>query len=145
MGGKTEENTERLEILTYDGLRMTVGKTSDDELASFIAEGGRRGQIYRQLRNLRDKYADLIRAHYPKIPRRVSGYNLQRLLPEHGFDVAKALVGTEGTCVTVLEATVRLVHSPPSRTLVVLGYPDIYSAGDHADVARSTYDETHDA
>jgi len=131
MGGKTEENTERLEILTYDGLRMTVGKTSDDELASFIAEGGRRGQIYRQLRNLRDKYADLIRARYPKIPRRVSGYNLQRLLPEHGFDVAKALVGTEGTCVTVLEATVRLVHSPPSRTLVVLGYPDIYSAGDH--------------
>ncbi|HJU04799.1 MAG TPA: FAD-linked oxidase C-terminal domain-containing protein, partial [Nitrospiraceae bacterium] len=93
--------------------------------------GGRRGEIYRRLRVLRDKYADLIRERYPKIPRRVSGYNLQELLPEHGFDVAKALVGTEGTCVTVLEATLRLVHSPPVRTTVVLGYPDVYAAGDH--------------
>ena len=56
------------------------------------------------LKNLRDKYADLIRQKYPKIPRRVSGYNLDQLLPENGFNVARALVGTEGTCVTVLEA-----------------------------------------
>lgn len=131
MGGKTEENVEALDILTYDGLRMTVSKTSEEELARIVAGGGRRGEIYRRLRGLRDTYADLIRTRYPKIPRRVSGYNLQQLLPEHGFDVAKALVGTEGTCVTVLEATVRLIHSPPARTLVVLGYPDIYSAGDH--------------
>ena len=131
MGGKTEENVEQLDILTYDGVRMTVGKTSEEELARIFENGGRRAEIYRQLQILRDTYADLIRARYPKIPRRVSGYNLQQLLPEHGFDVAKALVGTEGTCVTVLEATVRLIHSPPARTLVVLGYPDIYSAGDH--------------
>jgi FAD/FMN-containing dehydrogenase/Fe-S oxidoreductase len=131
MGGKTEENTEELDILTYNGLRMKVGQTGEEELQHIIGMGGRRGEIYRQLRDLRDTYADLIRARYPKIPRRVSGYNLNRLLPEHGFDVAKALVGTEGTCVTILEATVRLVHSPPARTLVVLGYPDIYTACDH--------------
>ena len=76
-----------------------------------IGMGGRQGEIYRKLRHLRDKYADLIRERYPKIPRRVSGYNLNRLLPEHSFDVAKALVGTEGTCVTVLEATVRATLS----------------------------------
>jgi FAD/FMN-containing dehydrogenase/Fe-S oxidoreductase len=131
MGGKTEENTEELDILTYDGLRMKVGKTSEEQLQHIIGMGGRQGEIYGKLRRLRDTYADLIRERYPKIPRRVSGYNLNRLLPEHGFDVAKALVGTEGTCVTVLEATVRLVHSPPARTLVVLGYPDIYTACDH--------------
>jgi FAD/FMN-containing dehydrogenase len=131
MGGKTEENTEELDILTYDGLRMKVGPTSEEELQRIVGMGGRQGEIYGRLRHLRDQYADLIRARYPKIPRRVSGYNLNRLLPEHGFDVAKALVGTEGTCVTVLEATVRLVHSPPARTLVVLGYPDIYTACDH--------------
>jgi len=131
MGGKTEENTEELDILTYDGLRMRVGKTSEQELERIIGEGGRRGEIYGKLKILRDRYADLIRERYPKIPRRVSGYNLQELLPEHGFDVAKALVGTEGTCVTVLEATVRLVYSPPKRTTVLLGYPDVYHAGDH--------------
>ena len=104
MGGKTVDNIEELEILTYDGLRMRVGKTSDEELEKIIREGGRRGEIYSALKNLRDKYADLIRKKYPKIPRRVSGYNLDQLLPENGFNVARALVGSEGTCVTVLEA-----------------------------------------
>ena len=50
-----------------------------------------------------------MRAEFPDIPRRVSGYNLDQLLPENGFHVARALVGSEGTCVNVLEATVRLV------------------------------------
>jgi FAD/FMN-containing dehydrogenase/Fe-S oxidoreductase len=131
MAGKTVENIEELEILTYDGLRMRVGKTSDDELEKIIREGDRRGEIYLGLKNLRDKYADLIRQKYPKIPRRVSGYNLDQLLPEFGFNVARALVGSEGTCVTVLEAKARLVHSPPIRVIVALGYPSVYEAGDH--------------
>jgi FAD/FMN-containing dehydrogenase/Fe-S oxidoreductase len=131
MAGKTVENIEELEVLTYDGLRLRVGKTSDEELAKIISEGGRRGEIYSALKNLRDKYADLIRQKYPKIPRRVSGYNLDQLLPEFGFNVARALVGSEGTCVTVLEAKARLVYSPPIRVIVALGYPSVYEAGDH--------------
>ena len=131
MSGKTVDNIEELDILTYDGLRMRVGKTNDEELARIIAEGGRRGEIYARLKALRDKYADRIRERFPQIPRRVSGYNLDQLLPENGFNVAGALVGTESTCVTVLEATTRLVNSPPARSLLVLGYPDIYSATDH--------------
>jgi Fe-S oxidoreductase/FAD/FMN-containing dehydrogenase len=131
MAGKTVDNIEELDILTYDGLRMQVGKTSDEELERIIAQGGRRGEIYARLKALRDKYADLIRERYPKIPRRVSGYNLDQLLPENGFNVAGALVGTESTCVTVLEAQAHLVNSPPARTLILLGYPDIYKACDH--------------
>ena len=131
MAGMTSDNIEELEILTYDGLRMRVGRTSDEQLAQIIEEGGRRGEIYGKLRALRDTYADLIRSRYPKIPRRVSGYSLDQLLPENGFHVARALVGTEGTCVTVLEATTRLVYSPPARSLLVLGYADGYRAADH--------------
>src|SRR6185437_12816275 len=131
MGGKTKENTEELDILLYEGLRMRVGPTSDDELEQIIGSGGRRGEIYARLKALRDKYADQIRAKFPDIPRLVSGYSLEQLLPENGFNVAKALVGSESTCVTVLEATLRLVWSPPARTLLVLGYPDVYTSGDH--------------
>jgi FAD/FMN-containing dehydrogenase/Fe-S oxidoreductase len=131
MAGKTVDNVEELEVLTYDGLRLRVGATSDGELARIIAAGGRRGQIYAGLAALRDRFAALIRERYPDIPRRVSGYNLDQLLPENGFHVARALVGTECTCVTVLEATVRLVASPPCRTLAVLGYDDIDGAADH--------------
>ncbi len=130
MAGKTADNIEEMEILTYDGLRMRVGKTSDEELAQIIQAGGRRGEIYAKLKALRDKYADLIRERYPKIPRRVSGFNLDELLPENGFNVARALVGSECTCVTVLEATTRLVDSPPVRSLLVMGYADIYTGCD---------------
>ncbi len=131
MAGKMDDNTEELDILTYDGVRMRVGKTSDEELERILNEGGRRGEIYAQLKSLRDRYADLIRTRFPDIPRRVSGYSLNQLLPENGFHVARALVGSEGTCVTVLEATARLVYSPPARSLLVLGYPDAFHAADH--------------
>src|SRR4051812_46941437 len=134
MSGKTVDNIEELEIVTYDGVRMRVGPTTDAELEEIIAAGGRRGEIYAGLKRIRDTYADLIRAKYPKIPRRVSGYNLDALLPENGFNVAQALVCSESTCVVVLEAKCKLVYSPPSRTLVVLGYDDIYLAAD--DVPR---------
>ncbi|HJU27572.1 MAG TPA: FAD-binding oxidoreductase, partial [Candidatus Binataceae bacterium] len=132
MAGRTVDNVYELEILTYDGLRMRVGPTSEAELDSLSRLGGRRGEIYAALRKLRDKYAGSIRERFPNIPRRVSGYNLDELLPEKGFNVARALVGTEGTCVAVLEATVRLIESPRMTSLLVLGFPDIFTAGDYA-------------
>ena len=131
MAGKQEENVEELEILTYDGLRMHVGRTSDDEFNRILAAGGQQAQIYRALRELRDRYAHLIRTRYPKIPRRVSGYSLGELLPENGFNVARALVGSESTCVTVLEAKVRLIDRRGQRVILMVGYDDIYSAADH--------------
>ncbi len=131
MAGKTDDNVLELDILLYDGTRMRVGRHRDEEVESIIRSGGRRGEIYSRLRAFRDKYANLIREKFPDIPRRVSGYNLPWLLPEKGFDVAKALVGSECTLVLVLEATVRLVWSPPARSLLVLGYSDVYHAGDH--------------
>jgi FAD/FMN-containing dehydrogenase/Fe-S oxidoreductase len=131
LAGKTVDNIESLRVLLYDGTELTVGPTGDDELRAIVAAGGRRGDIYRRLAGLRDRYADLIRARFPNIPRRVSGFNLDQLLPENGFNVARALVGTEGTCVTVLEATTTLIPSPQHRVLVALGYPDAYAAADH--------------
>jgi FAD/FMN-containing dehydrogenase/Fe-S oxidoreductase len=131
MGGKTDDNIEELDVLTYDGLRLRVGATADHELEQIIREGGRRGEIYGGLKSLRDRYAELIRTKYPDIPRRVSGFNLNYLLPENGLNIARALVGSEGTCVTVLEATCRLIDSPQFRTLAVVSYPDIYECGDH--------------
>src|SRR5215203_1621800 len=131
LGFRASDNTEELSILTYDGVGLRVGPTAPDELEAIIRAGGRRGQIYADLKALRDRYADEIRGRFPRIPRRVSGYNLDELLPENGFNVARALVGSESTCVTILEATLRLVYSPPARSLLILGYPDIFSAGDH--------------
>jgi FAD/FMN-containing dehydrogenase/Fe-S oxidoreductase len=131
MAGKTVDNVEELRILLYDGTQMTVGAASGEgELDSIIAMGGRRGEIYFKLRSIRNRYGDLVRARFPKIPRRVSGYNIDELLPENGFHVARSLVGTEGTCAIVLETKVKLIESPRHRTLLALGYADIFSAAD---------------
>jgi FAD/FMN-containing dehydrogenase/Fe-S oxidoreductase len=131
MAGKTDDNIEALEILTYDGQRLHVGATSTDDFERFIREGGRRGEIYAGLKSLADRYGEQVRRQFPNIPRRVSGYNLNHLLPENGFHVARALVGSEGTCITILEATCRLVESPPARVLLVIGWPDVYICADH--------------
>ncbi|MFL5361571.1 MAG: FAD-binding oxidoreductase, partial [Myxococcales bacterium] len=131
MAGNTSDNVDELEVLLYDGTRFTAGATSDEDLARIIAAGGRVGEIYRRLRDLRDRYADQIREGFPDIPRRVSGFDLTQLLPEKGFHVGRALVGTEGTCAVVLEAKLRLVPWPKKRSLLVLGYPDVYTACDH--------------
>ena len=130
-GPRTSDNIESLEILTYDGVRMEVGAASDAQAHAIVRGGGRRGEIYRELLGLRDEHADDIRRGIPDIPRRVSGFNLTALLPERGFNVAQALVGSESTCVLVLEATVRLIPNPSARTLVVLGYPSVFDAADH--------------
>jgi len=81
LAGKTVDNVEELRVLLYDGTQLTVGATSEEELSSLIDRGGRVAEIYAKLRAIRDQYSHLIRARYPKIPRRVSGYNLYELLP----------------------------------------------------------------
>ncbi len=131
MGGETVHNVIELDILTYDGVRMTVGATDEAELQRLCNGEGRRSEIYRGLCDLRDAHAAEMRRRFPNIPRRVSGYNLEALLPEKGFHVARALVGSEGTCVVVLGAKLRLVDNPAARSLLVLGYPSVYEAGDH--------------
>jgi FAD/FMN-containing dehydrogenase/Fe-S oxidoreductase len=145
MAGKTDDNIEELEVVTYDSTRLRVGRTQ------IVARGGaepcgdghprpsggpevsgrsRADRIRTSLKEIANEYAELIRQKFPNIPRRVSGYNLNYLLPENGFHIARALVGSEGTCVTVLEATCRLVESPPQRVLAVVAYPDIYQCAD---------------
>ena len=130
LGGKVVDNVESLELALYDGTRLTVGKTDQAQLEALIRGGGREGQIYTGLARIRDRYADLIREKFPRIPRRVSGYNLDDLLPENSFNVARALVGSEGTCATVLSATLNLAASPPYRVLTALAFPDAFSAAD---------------
>ncbi len=174
MAGKTDDNIEELEVVTYDGIRLKVGQgfissagvppavagasrpRAPKEAPARVATdafvrpdyvgrapspasrpevSGRSAlrvhQIHDALKEIAETHSDLIRQKFPRIPRRVSGYNLNYLLPENGFHVARALVGSEGTCATVLEATCRLVESPPERVLLVVAYPDIFQCADH--------------
>jgi FAD/FMN-containing dehydrogenase/Fe-S oxidoreductase len=149
LGGKVVDNVESLDIVLYDGTRLTVGPTPPAQLETLIRSGGRIGQLYSGLLRIRDRYADLIRQKFPRIPRRVSGYNLDELLPEGNFNVARALVGSEGTCVNVVSAMLTLTFSPPHRVLVVLAFPDAFLAADavlavleHGPIGLEGFDDT---
>jgi FAD/FMN-containing dehydrogenase/Fe-S oxidoreductase len=135
LGGKAVDNVESLDLVLYDGTRLTVGATSPDQLDALIRAGGRVGQIYTGLKRIRDTYSSQIQEKFPRIPRRVSGYNLDQLLPGNGFHVARALVGSEGTCASIVSATLNLTASPPFRVLTVLGFSDPFLAADAVPLA----------
>ena len=125
LAGVTADNVESLDVLLYDGSRLTVSRGED------AIRGPGAERLTEQLHALADRWGDRVRDGFPQIPRRISGYNLDRLLPERGFDVAAALVGTESTCCFVLEAELKLIPSPQHRSLVLLGYDAPWTAADH--------------
>ncbi len=121
--GKTVDNLAALDAILYDGTRLELG---DEPLP----ERGRTAAIVAELRAIADRYGESVRAHFPRIPRRVSGYNLDELLPECGFNLARALVGSEGTLAIALRATVMLVPRPKRLALACLGFDDVFIAAD---------------
>ena len=133
-GPRTSDNVHSMEVVLYGGDHFLVGVGEEKNLDRIIAAGGRKSEIYGALRNLRDRYADLIRKTYrpvTELPRRVSGYNLDELLPERGFNVARALVGTEGTCITATEITLLLTPALLKRVTVVVQYKELADAAEH--------------
>ncbi|HWD02808.1 MAG TPA: FAD-binding and (Fe-S)-binding domain-containing protein [Amycolatopsis sp.] len=128
--GRTVDVVRELDVLLYDGTRLTVGPTTPSEVDARAARPGTEGRVFTQLRSLVADNLALLRTELSGFSRRVSGYGLEHLLPENGFDVAKALVGSEGTCVTVLGATVELARLPKHRVLAVLGFPSDVDAAD---------------
>src|SRR4051812_39055509 len=117
--GRTSDNVLALDVVTGGGGRVSLG--GDVATSAPVLE---------QLRRLVDGELGTIRTELGRFGRQVSGYSLEHLLPERGFDVARALVGSEGTLALVLGATVRLVADAPVRGLVVLGYPTMADAAD---------------
>lgn len=115
--GRTSDNVLGLEVLTGAGRHLSL---PDD------------APVLESLRRLTLDHLATIRTEFGRFGRQASGYALEHLLPENGFDVLRFFVGSEGTLGVVTEATVRLVADPAVRILVALGYPDIATAGDAA-------------
>ncbi|SDG26104.1 FAD-binding and (Fe-S)-binding domain-containing protein [Pseudonocardia oroxyli] len=126
--GRTSDNVLELEVLTYRGAVLTVGPMDQAEIDAAVTAGGEGGELVARLAALARANLATLRTRFDRFPRQVSGYGLAELLPERRFDLARALVGSEGTCAVVLSATVRLVPVPAHRGLVVLGFADAIAA-----------------
>jgi len=123
--GTTAESVLGLEAITPDGVRRRLGSLGPTAAGATEGPGP---AIEARLRDLYARYGGLIRRELPPWPRRVSGYALDWLLPERGADLARALVGSEGTCAVVSAITLRLVRLPPARQLLVLAFADDVAA-----------------
>ncbi|MGW1255578.1 FAD-binding and (Fe-S)-binding domain-containing protein [Streptomyces sp. NPDC002513] len=128
--GRTAENVLELEVVTYRGTVLRLGEMTRAEIDEAVAVGDDRAQLIASLHRLAEQNLATLRTRLGQFPRQVSGYALEHLLPERRFNLARALVGSEGTLAVVLSATVRLVAPPPARALVVLGYRDACAAAD---------------
>ncbi|MGW0906991.1 FAD-binding and (Fe-S)-binding domain-containing protein [Streptomyces sp. NPDC002853] len=116
--GTTADNVASLSVVSGGGERLAPGQGWS---------GAPQG-----LRALVDGDLELLRTGFPELPRRISGYALDAMLPERGVDLARAFCGSEGTLGVVTEAVVRLVESPRARALAVLGYADESAAAEAA-------------
>ncbi|WP_433857765.1 FAD-binding and (Fe-S)-binding domain-containing protein [Streptomyces kronopolitis] len=126
--GTTADSVRELELLTYGGEQVRAGRGTDRT----GAPTGLPPRLRDGVKALVDAELALLRTGYPDLPRRISGYALDALLPEAGTDLARALTGSEGTLGVLTEATVRLVETPAARALAVLGYPDESAAAEAA-------------
>ncbi|MFG3117261.1 FAD-binding and (Fe-S)-binding domain-containing protein [Streptomyces sp. NPDC048197] len=126
--GTTADNVRELALLTYGGEGVRAGRGTD----ATGAPTGLPPRLQGGVKALVDRELALLRTGYPDLPRRISGYALDALLPERGTDLARALTGSEGTLGVLTEATVRLVETPAARALAVLGYPDESAAAEAA-------------
>ncbi|WP_432137338.1 FAD-binding and (Fe-S)-binding domain-containing protein [Streptomyces sp. bgisy154] len=118
--GTTADSVRRLDVVTARGQRLRLGR-------GWGAAGAPEG-----LRELVDGGLARLRTGFPELPRRISGYALDALLPENGADVARSFCGSEGTLGVLTEAAVRLVEAPRARALAVLGYGDEGAAAEAA-------------
>lgn len=117
--GRTADNVVGLDVVTMAGEQLSVG-----------AGGRTESPTLDRLGEVAQGALGTIRTEFGRFGRQVSGYSLEHLLPERGFDVATFLAGTEGTLATMTSATVRLVEDPPHRQILVLGYASMAEAGD---------------
>ena len=126
--GKTLDHVLELTVLLADGSEVALKDLSPDELEQKCREDSLEGRIYRQVSRIAQEHKNEIVARYPKIMRRVSGYNLDEFIKPQPFNLSRILVGSEGTLGTVVEAKMRLVPKPKWTALDVIHFHDDLTA-----------------
>jgi FAD/FMN-containing dehydrogenase/Fe-S oxidoreductase len=123
--GKTIDHVQELKVILADGTAATFAAVAEDEYQRRAAQDDLEGQIYREIRRIARDRKEQIRAGFPAVMRRVSGYNLDEFIKDAPFDLSKIVVGSEGTLCTVVEARLNLVELPAHKGLVAVHFRDI--------------------
>ena len=123
--GKTVDNVVELDVILADGSTAHFGELSGDELETKMRSQGLEGDIYRELFRIGEANRDEILSRYPKIQRRVSGYNLDEFVSGNTFNMARFVVGSEGTLITITGANLRVVPQPKYKGLAAINFSEL--------------------
>ena len=126
--GLTIDHAIELKTILSDGSRAVFGEITPEAFEAKRRAPGLEGQIYREVARIREQYRDEIALRFPKHWRRVCGYNLDELIKDRPLNMARVIVGSEGTFLTVVEAKVRLVRRPKRTAIDVIHYRDMQEA-----------------
>ncbi len=126
--GKTVDQVESMRVLLMDGTELELGPVDDAALRAKLGQQDREGELYRTVHHIVTEHAAEIDARYPKIMRRVGGYNLDEFVAGHPFNLAKLVCGSEGTLAVILDVTVRLDPVPTHRLLAMLHFETLENA-----------------
>ncbi|HWG47343.1 MAG TPA: FAD-linked oxidase C-terminal domain-containing protein [Gemmataceae bacterium] len=126
--GKTIDHVLELSAVLADGSMIQLGALDDDKLEAKCRQNDREGECYRQVRQLAAEHVEEIERRYPRILRRVGGYNLDRFTPGQPFNLAPLFVGSEGTLGVTLEAKLHLAPLPRAKALLVIQFADLLAA-----------------
>jgi FAD/FMN-containing dehydrogenase len=126
--GKTVDQVVAQNVVLSDGTKAVLEQLSSGVLDAKLKSGSLEGEIYRELSTIATNAAAAVEARFPKILRRVGGYNLDLIQNNEALNLAKLTVGSEGTLVAVTEAKLNLEPIPKFKGLSVLHFTDISSA-----------------
>jgi FAD/FMN-containing dehydrogenase len=126
--GKTVDQVQSMRVLLMDGTELELGPVDEAGLRARLGQQDREGELYRTVHRITTEHADEIDARYPKIMRRVGGYNLDEFAPDRPFNLAKLVCGSEGTLAVILDVTIRLDPIPTHRLLAMLHFETLHKA-----------------
>ncbi|WP_114749436.1 FAD-binding and (Fe-S)-binding domain-containing protein [Pleomorphovibrio marinus] len=126
--GKTVDHILEAKVLLADGTELTLGPLSPEEYEGKCQQSDREGEIYSSFKSLIQEKKTLIDQKFPKVMRRVGGYNLDEFIHTETWNLAKLITGSEGTLATTLELKLNLEPLPTYKSVCVVHFADLLEA-----------------
>ena len=126
--GKTVDHVLEVNVVLAEGTELHLKNCSPEEYQKKASQENREGEIYRTIKDLIDAHTDEIKERFPKVMRRVGGYNLDEFVYTDQWNLSKLVCGSEGTLATTVDLKLNLVDLPKNKSVCVVHFTELLEA-----------------
>lgn len=126
--GKTVDHVIEAKVLLADGTELVLKELSGENFAKKAEQKDREGEIYRKVQDIIERHREEIKQRFPKVMRRVGGYNLDEFVYTDRWNLAKLITGSEGTLAVTLELKLNLEPLPKFKSVAVVHFAELLEA-----------------